>query len=97
MTHREQHTAAERPGGQPVEPDPRAMDRDALRAYLRTTHTVSLWPFAGRALGNLSRPATYRAAANGGIRTLSLGCRKRVVPSVWIATALLLEDARVGS
>ena len=75
MTHREQHTAAERPGGQPVEPDPRAMDRDALRAYLRTTHTVSLWPFAGRALGNLSRPATYRAAANGGIRTLSLGCR----------------------
>ena len=54
-------------GGRAAEPDPRTMGRDELAAYLRGVPTTSLWPFAGRALGNLSRPATYRAASRGSI------------------------------
>lgn len=84
-------------GGRAAEPDPRTMGRDELAAYLRGVPTTSLWPFAGRALGNLSRPATYRAASRGSIPTLALGCRKRVVASVWLSRALMLDDEGVAS
>ena len=48
------------------EPDPRELTRSDLRSYLQTTHTISLWPFCGRALG-YSRSLTYELGHSGGI------------------------------
>ncbi len=68
------------------EPDPRAMERDELRAYLREHHVVSLWPFVGRAL-NLSRSATYSCRE---IPTLRLGHLLKV-RSAWLEQTLFGE------
>jgi hypothetical protein len=66
-----------------TEPDPTAIGRDELLAYLRSRPTVSLWPFTGRALA-LSRSATYRCPQ---IKVLRLGhlCR---VSSAWLESVL---------
>lgn len=70
-----------------IEPDPQEMAREALRAYLQTHHTVSLWPFTGRALG-ASRSLAYSLAnREGTIRVLRVGHSLRV-PSAWLETTL---------
>ncbi len=68
------------------EPDPVGMPRDELRAYLDLHPTVSLWPFAGRALG-ASRSLTYQLAGEGTIKVLRLGHRYRVASS-WLEAKL---------
>ena len=70
-----------------IEPDPTTMERDELLAFLRSRHTVSLWPFTGRALG-LSRSATYGCEQ---IKVLRLGhlCK---VSSVWLEATLLASE-----
>ena len=73
-----------------TEPDPLAMSRAQIAEYLRSTGTVTLWPFTGKTL-SLSRAATYRAAVAGSIHALALG-RRRVVPSRWLEAALMLDD-----
>ncbi len=75
----------------PAEPDPAALTRAQLAAYLEQVATVTLWPFTGKAL-SLSRAATYRAAVAGSIHALALG-RRRVVPSRWLEATLMLDDA----
>lgn len=65
------------------EPDPLGLPREELVAFLRSRHTVSLWPFAGRALG-LSRSATYACPQ---IKVLRLGHRSRV-SSAWLERTL---------
>jgi hypothetical protein len=74
------------------EPDPVGMPRDDLLAYLRAHHTVSLWPFAGRALG-VSRSLTYQLGHTETIRVLALGHRRRVASS-WLEQALGLGEFR---
>lgn len=66
------------------EPERQTMPGDELRRYLRTHHSTSLRPFAGRALG-LSRSATYVCPE---IRVLRLGHRCRV-SSAWLESLLL--------
>jgi hypothetical protein len=66
------------------------MSRAEIAEYLRSTGTVTLWPFTGKAL-SLSRAATYRAAVAGSIHALALG-RRRVVPSRWLEATLMLDD-----
>jgi hypothetical protein len=82
---------AERNGdpGLPSEPDPRDMTRAELLDFLRSRHTSSLWPFAGRALG-ISRSLTYQLASTETIRVLRLGHRYRV-PCSWLENALFGE------
>lgn len=70
-----------------TEPDPAAMDRDELLAYLRERHVVSLWPFAGRAL-DLSRSATYSCKE---IPTLRLGHLLKVRSS-WLEATLFSDS-----
>ena len=70
------------------EPDPCDMTREALRGYLDTHHTVSLWPFCGRALGS-SRSSTYQLAHEGTIKVLRLGHRCRVTTS-WLESVLFV-------
>ncbi len=48
-------------------------------------------PLAGRALGDLSRNASYAAAARGEIKTIKFG-RKMRVPSKWIREKLGLDS-----
>lgn len=72
------------------EPDPREMAREELRSYLQTTHTVSLWPFTGRALG-YSRSLTYGLGRSGGIKVLQLGAHRCRVPAAWVERALFGE------
>lgn len=69
------------------EPDPASMPRDELHSYLRAHPTVTLWPFAGRALG-LSRSATYGCPQ---IKTLRLG-RLEKVSSAWLESVLFGEE-----
>jgi len=73
-----------------AEPDPVGMSREDLRAYLRSTPTVTLWPFSGRALG-LSRSLAYRCGADGDIKVLRLGHRCRV-SSAWLEDVLFPEQ-----
>ena len=68
------------------EPDPRELSRDELHAFLRSCHTVKLWPFSGRALG-ASRSLTYKLAGEGTIKVLRLGHSYRV------SSKLAREDA----
>lgn len=68
------------------EPNPAQLTREELRDYLRSHATVTLWPFSGRALG-LSRSLTYQCGANGEIKALRLGHRRRV-PSLWLEQTL---------
>ena len=70
--------------------DPRRFTREQLRQYLESRATVSV-EFAGACLG-ISRPAAYRAAAAGQIKCLTLGLRRRLVPTVWLQRVLMLED-----
>ena len=70
-----------------TEPNPAAMDRDELLAYLREHHVVSLYPFVGRAL-NLSRSATYGCKE---IPTLRLGHLLKV-RSAWLEATLFGEE-----
>lgn len=72
------------------EPDPVGLPRDELVAYLCSHPTVSLWPFAGRALG-ASRSLTYQLAQSGAINVLALGHRRRVASS-WLETTLGLGE-----
>ena len=75
--------------------DPRLFTREQLRQYLESRATVSV-ECAGTCLG-ISRPAAYRAAATGQIKCLSLGLRRRLVPTVWLQRVLMLDnDARPG-
>lgn len=80
----------------PQEPDPRQLSREELRAYLRSVHTVTLWPFTGRAL-SASRSLTYQLSHRGTIKVLVLGHRRRVA-SIWLEATLFGEpdghDAR---
>ncbi len=69
------------------EPDPRSLTRAELAAYLHQAKTVSLWPFAGRALG-LSRSATYGCKE---IAALRLGHR-RLVTASWLEKTLGLGE-----
>ena len=62
------------------------MPREELLAYLRSQHTVSLWPFTGRAIGT-SRSLTYQLSHDGTIKVLLLGHRRRVA-SVWLEATL---------
>ena len=71
------------------EPDPRDMTRAELFDFLRSRHTSSLWPFAGRALG-ISRSLTYQLAGTETIRVLRLGHRYRV-PCAWPEDALFRQ------
>lgn len=73
------------------EPDPSTLARAEVAAYLKQVVAVTVWPFTGKALG-LSRPAAYRAAIAGEIHCLRLG-RRRVVPAVWLARTLMLDDS----
>jgi len=66
-----------------LEPDPKEMSREELRTYLRSVATVSLWPFAGKALA-LSRSATYSCRD---IKCLRLG-HLRKVSSAWLEATL---------
>jgi hypothetical protein len=77
------------------EPDPADMTRDELRAFLRSTGVVTLWPFTGAAL-HLSRPTTYRCAGSGQIRVLALGRAYRV-PAQWLETQLFSSDDHRGA
>jgi hypothetical protein len=72
------------------EPDPVGMPRDELLTYLRSHPTVSLWPFAGRALG-ASRSLSYQLAKTQTIKVLALGHRRRVA-SNWLEQALGLGE-----
>ena len=65
------------------EPDPAAMSREELRTYLGEVATVSLWPFAGKALA-LSRSTTYNCPD---IKCLRLG-HVRKVSSAWLEATL---------
>ena len=65
------------------EPDPAAMSREELRTYLGEVATVSLWPFAGKALA-LSRSTTYSCPD---IKCLKLG-HVRKVSSAWLEATL---------
>jgi hypothetical protein len=69
------------------EPDPCSLSRAELIDYLHHHPTVSLWPFAGRALG-LSRSLTYRCEE---IKILRLGHR-RLVASSWLERFLFGEQ-----
>lgn len=69
------------------EPDPTKLSREELRGYLRSVATVSLWPFAGKALG-LSRSLTYSCKQ---IKCLQLG-HLRKVSSSWLETTLFGEE-----
>ena len=71
------------------EPDPVGMPRDDLQRFLQSRHTVTLWPFTGRALG-ASRSLTYRLAATDSIRVLRLGHSYRV-SSAWLEKTLFGE------
>lgn len=62
---------------------------DWLREALKEP-TTSV-PIAGKAVGNLSRNASYEAAARGEIKTIKFG-RKVRVPSQWIRSTLGLES-----
>lgn len=70
-----------------AEPDPATMSREQFLAYLRSHHTVSLWPFTGRAL-RLSRSATYKCPD---IKVLRLGHLSRVSSS-WLEHLLFDGD-----
>jgi hypothetical protein len=61
-----------------------------IKRELREKLAVPLWPTAGRAL-DLRRGATYRAAAEGSIPTLDVGCLKRVSTS-WLRQKLGLDE-----
>jgi hypothetical protein len=70
-----------------------------ILAHLRSTPSVSV-PFAGMALGELSRNAAYEAAKNGtlGVPVYEAGGKKRV-PSIAVLRRLGLaedEDAHEG-
>lgn len=69
------------------EPDPAQLSREDLRAYLHSVGTVSLWPFAGKALG-LSRSLTYNCEE---IKWMRLG-HLRKVSSAWLETKLFGEE-----
>ena len=71
------------------EPDPREMSRDELLDFLRSRHTVTLWPFVGRTLG-ASRSLTYRLASVEAIKVLRLGHSYRVSSS-WLEKTLFGE------
>ena len=64
---------------------------DDIRQLLNERLTVPLWPTAGKAL-DLKRGATYRAAAAGEIKTISIG-RLKKVPTKWLREKLGLEPA----
>jgi hypothetical protein len=66
------------------------MSREELRAFLRSSPTVTLWPFSGRSL-NLSRSLTYRCGAQGDIKVLRLGHSLRV-PSAWLESTLFGDE-----
>ena len=70
-----------------TEPDPAALSREDLLAYLDTHHTVSLWPFTGRCL-RLSRSATYKCSD---IKVLVLGGRK-LLSAAWLERYLFGEE-----
>jgi hypothetical protein len=80
------HLAAQEP-----EPDPVGMPREELLSYLRSHHTVCLWPFVGRALG-YSRSLTFELGRSGGIRVLHLGAHRCRVPSAWLEATLFEQD-----
>jgi hypothetical protein len=70
-----------------AEPDPSSLTREELRSYLHSVATVSLWPFAGKALG-LSRSLTYSCEQ---IKCLRLG-HLRKVSSAWLEATLFDEE-----
>jgi hypothetical protein len=73
------------------EPDPVGMPRGELIAYLRVHPTVSLWPFAGRALG-ASRSLTYQLSRGGQIGVLRLGSHRCLVKSAWLERTLFGDE-----
>ena len=72
------------------EPNPVCMPRAELLSYLRSHPTVSLWPFAGTALG-ASRSLTYQLSRDGTIKVLRLGHRCRVA-SAWLEATLFESE-----
>lgn len=73
------------------EPDPVGMPREELLDYLRSHPTVSLHPFASRALG-ASRSLAYQLAKSGAIKVLHLGPHRLRVSSAWLEAALFGEE-----
>lgn len=59
------------------------------------TQPTNSVPNAGKAVANLSRNASYAAAARGDIPTIKIG-RKLAVPTVWIKSQLMLDDKKLG-
>jgi hypothetical protein len=60
---------------------------------IETRPTVEVWPYAGPALGYMSKSASYDAARKGLIRVLEQG-RKRPVPTPWLRRVLGLNPRR---
>ena len=61
-----------------------------IEGLLKENAVLPLWPETGRVL-NLSRGATYAAAAKGDIKTIRLGRLLRV-PTAWLRQKLDLQD-----
>lgn len=78
-------------GPREPEPDPSGMDKDEFLAYLHRERTVSLWPFAGRALG-ASRSLTYALAKSSQIQVLRLGQHRIRVSSAWLENMLFPDE-----
>jgi hypothetical protein len=65
---------------------------DEIQKLLNDNAALPLWPEVG-ALFHMSRPATYRAAASGDIKTIRLGRLMRV-PTAWLREQLGLTESR---
>jgi hypothetical protein len=63
---------------------------DEIQKLLHDNVALPLWPETGT-LFHMSRPATYRAAAAGDIKTIRLGRLMRV-PTAWLREQLGIES-----
>ena len=63
---------------------------DEIQKLLNDNAALPLWPETGT-LFRMSRPATYRAAASGDIKTIRLGRLMRV-PTSWLREQLGIES-----
>ena len=80
------------PASHRVDPDIKSLSRAELLRFLRSRATMTL-PQYGEAVG-ISRPAAFRGAANGLIRTIRVSPHRLVVPTKWVEEQLLLDDDR---
>jgi hypothetical protein len=63
---------------------------DDLRTELEGKAVIDV-PVAGKALGHKSDAASYKAAAEGHIKTISTGDRRRRVPVAWLLAQIGLD------